>query len=100
MSDTLLFIIGLVGMFVVISGAAYFLQSNPMKKNGFFTTPPTLSVKIVTFLLGLLFLAVFVLEVLTSTVLHLILPLLAAALLTYTFGAERLIQAWENRGKK
>ena len=100
MNDWLNLIIGIVGMFVVLSGAAYFLQPSAMKKNGFFTTPPVPAVKIVAFLFGLVFLAFFVLEFLGSTIWHIIPPVMAALLFTYSFAAERLIQAWENRKKK
>ena len=100
MSELFTLILGIGGIFVVLSGAAFFLQPTAMKKNGFFTTPPILSVKITAFLFGLIFLLFYISEFLTSTVVHLIPPILAAALFIYTFGAERLIRAWENRKKK
>jgi hypothetical protein len=100
MTELFTLILGIVGIFVVLSGASYFLEPSAMKKNGFFTTPPVLTVKIVAFLVGLLFLFVYVMEFLTSTSVHIIPPILAAALFIYTFGAERLLLAWENRKKK
>ncbi len=100
MTDLFTLILGIAGIFVVLSGAAFFLQPSAMKKNGFFTTPPTLSVKIVAFLFGLVFLLFYILEFLSSTVIHLVPPIMAAVLFIYAFGAERLIQAWENRKKK
>lgn len=100
MSDLFTLILGIAGIFVVLSGAAYFLQPSAMKKNGFFTTPPILSVKIVAFLIGLIFLLFYVLEFLTSPVVHLIPPIMAAVLFLYAFAAERLIRVWENRKKK
>jgi hypothetical protein len=100
MTELFTLILGIAGIFVVLSGAAYFLQPSAMQKNGFFTTPPVASVKIAAFLLGLIFLAFYILEFLTSTTFHLIPPILAAALFVYAFAAERLIHAWENRKKK
>ena len=100
MSDVFTLILGIVGIFVVLSGASYFLQPSAMKKNGFFTTPPITSVKIVSFLMGVLFLSLYILEILTIPITHPILPALAALLFIYTFGAERLIHVWENRKRK
>lgn len=100
MTEIFTLILGVAGIFVVLSGASYFLEPNPMKKNGFFTTAPVISVKIVAFLLGALFLALYIMQVLTSTRIHLVPPILAAALFLYTFGIERLIHAWENRKRK
>ena len=99
MEDLLTLIIGLVGMFVVISGAAYMTQTST-KKNGFFTTPPNANVKAFVFLLGLLFVGLFVLEFLITASIHIIIPILAAALLAYVFGADKVLDAWENRKKK
>lgn len=99
MSDLFTLIIGLIGMFIVISGAAYMTQSST-KKNGFFTTAPNATVKAFVFMLGLLFLGLFILEFLTSTSIHLIIPILAAILFAYAFGAEKALNAWENRNKK
>jgi len=100
MTELFTLILGIAGIFVVLSGASYFLQPSAMQKNGFFTTPPVASVKIVAFLLGLLFLVFCILELLVSGTIHLLPPILAAALFVYTFGAEHLIHAWENRKKK
>jgi ABC-type multidrug transport system fused ATPase/permease subunit len=99
MSDLFTLIIGLLGMFVVISGAAYMTQSST-RKNGFFTTPPNANVKAFVFMLGLFFLALFVIEFLISPLIHIIIPILAAALFAYTFSAEKILDAWENRNKK
>jgi hypothetical protein len=100
MSELFTLILGIVGIFIVLSGASYFLEPSAMKKNGFFTTPPVMSVKIVACLVGSLFLFFYVSELLTSTLVHLIPPILAAALFIYAFAADRLIRAWENRKKK
>jgi hypothetical protein len=100
MTEIFTLILGIAGIFVVLSGASFFLQPSAMKKNGFFTTPPVASVKIVACLIGSLFLFFYIIEFLTSTLVHLIPPIMAAALFFYAFGAERLINAWENRKKK
>jgi len=100
MTEIFTLILGIAGIFVVLSGASYFLQPSAMQKNGFFTTPPVTSVKIVAFLVGLIFLVFYILEFLTSTTFYIIPPILAAALFIYTFAAERLIHAWENRKRK
>jgi hypothetical protein len=92
-------VLGIVGLFVVLSGASYFLEPSAMKKNGFFTTPPVISVKIIASLIGLLFLAMYILEILTSPFNHPLLLALAIMLFIYVFGAERLINVWENRKK-
>lgn len=100
MTELFNLILGIIGIFVVLSGASFFLQPSAMKKNGFFTTPPVTSVKIVACLVGSLFLFFYVSELLTSTTVHLIPPILAAALFIYAFAGERLINTWENRKKK
>ena len=100
MSDLITMIVGIAGLFVILSGAAYFLQPVAMKKNGFFNTPPNASVKITAFMVGMLFLAFFLIEFLFGTTRHLILPVLATLLLVYSFYGEKIITALENRRKK
>lgn len=100
MNDTLTLILGVIGIFVVISVASYMLQPDPMKKGNLFTTPPPAGVKALTFLLGLLFLAIFVIEVLRSPVIHFIPPVLSVLLFAYTFGAEKLMLDIQRRESK
>lgn len=100
MSDLITMIVGIAGLFVILSGAAYFLQPVSMKKNGFFNTPPPASVKITAFMVGMLFLAFFLLEFLFDTTRHLILTVLAILLFVYSFYGERILTALENRRKK
>lgn len=100
MNDLITMIVGIAGLFVILSGAAYFLQPVSMKKNGFFNTPPPASVKITAFLIGMLFLTLFLLEFLFVTTWHLILPVLATLLLVYSFYGEKILTALENRHKK
>lgn len=99
MNDLITLIVGITGLFVILSGASYFLQSG-MKKNGFFTTPPPISVKVTAFLIGLLFAGFFLLEFMFDSTRHLLLPILALLLFVYGFYGERLINAWENRRRK
>jgi hypothetical protein len=100
MSELLLLILGLIGMFVVVGGVAYLLQRNVQKNGNLFTRPPSFGIKVIAFLLGLLFLGFFAMEFVYGTKIHVISPILAIVLFAYAFGAEKLIQTFQNSDKK
>ncbi len=92
MDNTTIAILGTILILGVLVGVASALDKRSKTKGNLFTGKPSGTTRIIAILLGLLFGGIFVAEALWSSVVHIVPPILAIALLGYAFGAEKLIK--------
>jgi uncharacterized membrane protein HdeD (DUF308 family) len=92
MYGLLIIVLGLVGMFVIVGGVAYFLQNRANRNGNLFTRAASPSARILAFLLGLLFGCIFIYEYFYTQSYSIEFPILAFALLAYALGAGRILE--------
>ena len=99
MYDIITIVLGLIIMFAIVGGVAYFLENRAKKKGNLFTQPASLTSRIVAFLLGLIFAGSFVVEILYTDRFHVVIPILAVLLIAYSLGFNRLIATIQKNGQ-
>ena len=92
MNDLMMVLLVLAGGFAFVGGVAYLLQRQAMTQGSLFTQPASPLLRILALLLGLLFAGFFVLELVYSESVHVIMPVLAIALIAYSLGADRFLK--------
>jgi hypothetical protein len=92
MSETTIGVIGVIVVLGILIGVAWALDRRSKTKGNLFTGKPTRTMRIIAFLLGLIFGGIFIGELLGSERVHLLPPILAVAALGYSFGAEKLMR--------
>jgi cell division protein FtsW (lipid II flippase) len=96
MDETLLVVLvvvlSIIGLVVIASA----LDRNSKKHGNLFTTPPSLTMRILAIFLGLLFAGMFVLEVTSSNYFHVLPPILSVAMFAYAIGFNKLIVGIQN----
>jgi hypothetical protein len=99
MYDLITILLGILGMFVIVGGIAYWLQNRAAKQGNLFTQPASRPQRVLAFMLGLVFAAVFVFEISSYDKFHVVMPLLAVLLFAYSLGFNRLIKIVQRRDK-
>ena len=91
MNDLLFIVLVLGGGIALVGGIAYLLQRRAKGAGPLFANPAGPTARIVALVLGLLFGAFFLFELLFTDRVHVVMPILAVALLAYSLGAGRLL---------
>jgi drug/metabolite transporter (DMT)-like permease len=99
MYEVITIVLGLVGMFIIVGGIAYFLQNRAKKQGNLFTQPASPGTRIVAFISGLIFAVFFLLEILFEDRFHFVMPFLAILLFAYSLGFNRFIEAVQKQDK-
>jgi phosphatidylglycerophosphate synthase len=99
MYEIMTILLGLIGMFVIVGGIAYFLQNRAKKEGNLFTQPATLKTRITAFIFGMIFTGFFLLEILYEDRFHIVMPLLAVFLFAYALGFNRIIESFQKNKK-
>ena len=97
MSETTIGVLGVIVVLGILIGVASVLDRRSKTKGNLFTGKPTGTMRIIALLLGLVFGGIFIAELLWSESIHLLPPILAVALLGYSFGAEKLMRTLQKK---
>lgn len=99
MYEIITVLLGLLGMFAVVGGIAYFLQNRAKKIGNLFTQPISRFSRILAFIFALVFAGVFLIEFGYSDRYHVILPFISFFLLAYSLGFNRFVEAIQKKDK-
>jgi len=99
MNDLVMILIVLAGGFVLVGGVAYLFERRAKTKGSLFTAAASPLLRILALLLGLLFAGFSVLEVISMNRFHIILPVLAIALIAYSLGSGYLLKSLQHSAK-
>ena len=99
MNDIVLIILVLGGALGILILVASALQRRSKTKGNLFTTKPSPGMRIIAILLGVIFGGIFLAEFFWSRTIHIVPPFLSVALFGYAFGAEKLIESVQGKGK-
>lgn len=80
-----------IGIFLVVMGLIYFMERRVKNNGALFTGKPTRGMRVMAILLGLLFVAISLVELTSSDAVTIWFPIIAVALLGYGFGADQLL---------
>jgi hypothetical protein len=95
MGDVVVILLGLFGGLALVGGVAYVLQRRATMQGALFAGPASPTLRILALLLGLLFAGFFVVELLYADSIHIVIPVLAVALIAYSLGAGRLLKGMQ-----
>ena len=93
MSDSLFIVLVLGGGIALVAGIAYLLERRAKGEGPLFVAPASPTARILALVLGLVFGAFFLFEFLFTDSIHVVMPILAVALLAYSLGAGRLLRS-------
>lgn len=97
MSETTFGILGVIVVLGILFGVAWALDRRSKTQGNLFSGPPTRTMRIIAFLLGLIFGGIFIGELLGSERIHLLPPIIAIAAFGYSFGAEKLMRRLQKK---